>query len=342
MIFLGDIALPFSGCIDDSEVEKVFHNKLVFGNLEGGVIESSDALLKERVVFNDKAALVDLFTRYKFGGVSLANNHIFDTATIDQTVEFLKQQDIDFVGLEGHSFDDFCLIKEDNTEVIIMSFGWEVIGCKTSNSISPRVNSYSKDNILRKFRSVTNDFPKAYSVCYFHWNYELEELPSPFDRELSHLLIDNGADLIVGCHSHRIQPVEIYKNKPIVYGLGNFIFPQGVFFNKKIKYPDFTNIEYALEVNFEYKELYLHLLEYDKNKSKLAYKKQICIDILQMDLNDLSEKEYLEYYKNNRTHKRKALPVYNFSDSKLKLKLKNIFVLIRGFFINILVFFNVK
>ena len=38
--------------------------------------------------------------------------------------------------------------------------------------------------------------------------------------------IDLGVNAIICHHSHSIGPVEVYKNAPIFYGLGNFIFPR--------------------------------------------------------------------------------------------------------------------
>ena len=38
------------------------------------------------------------------------------------------------------------------------------------------------------------------------------------------MLIDAGADIILGGHPHVTQSFEIYKNRPIFYSLGNFIF----------------------------------------------------------------------------------------------------------------------
>ena len=38
--------------------------------------------------------------------------------------------------------------------------------------------------------------------------------------------IDYGADIVVGSHTHVTEGVEVYKNKPIFYNLGNFIFDQ--------------------------------------------------------------------------------------------------------------------
>ena len=39
--------------------------------------------------------------------------------------------------------------------------------------------------------------------------------------------MDAGADIIIGHHTHTLQPVEIYKGKVIFYSLGNFVFDQG-------------------------------------------------------------------------------------------------------------------
>jgi poly-gamma-glutamate synthesis protein (capsule biosynthesis protein) len=39
-------------------------------------------------------------------------------------------------------------------------------------------------------------------------------------------LIDNGATIVVGHHPHVVQEIEIYKGKPIIYSLGNFVFDQ--------------------------------------------------------------------------------------------------------------------
>ena len=41
---------------------------------------------------------------------------------------------------------------------------------------------------------------------------------------MGRLAVDSGADLVLGHHSHRIQPIEQYKGVYICYSLGNFCF----------------------------------------------------------------------------------------------------------------------
>jgi len=44
-----------------------------------------------------------------------------------------------------------------------------------------------------------------------------------YEREISHLAIDAGADIVFGVHHHVLKGVEFYKGRPIYHGLGNFV-----------------------------------------------------------------------------------------------------------------------
>lgn len=56
-----------------------------------------------------------------------------------------------------------------------------------------------------------------------HWGDEFIDYPSPSQVDLARQLIDSGANLILGHHSHTMQGIEHYKNGLIVYSLGSFI-----------------------------------------------------------------------------------------------------------------------
>lgn len=57
-----------------------------------------------------------------------------------------------------------------------------------------------------------------------HWGLNGVKEPSEQTKTLGRLLIDCGADAVLGCHSHYIQGVETYKDRPIIYDAGNFVF----------------------------------------------------------------------------------------------------------------------
>ena len=60
-------------------------------------------------------------------------------------------------------------------------------------------------------------------IVNMHWGFEYSDRSVGTQQDVAHKLIDEGVDLIVGHHPHVIQELEIYKGKPIVYSLGNFI-----------------------------------------------------------------------------------------------------------------------
>lgn len=61
-------------------------------------------------------------------------------------------------------------------------------------------------------------------ICCFHWGAEKDYAPNANQQKLGRLAVDSGADLVVGHHSHRINPIEEYNGRYIVYSVGNFSF----------------------------------------------------------------------------------------------------------------------
>lgn len=53
------------------------------------------------------------------------------------------------------------------------------------------------------------------------WN---TEVGAEFLRPLAHQLVDAGANAILGSGPHMLRGMELYRNRPICYSLGNFIF----------------------------------------------------------------------------------------------------------------------
>jgi len=68
------------------------------------------------------------------------------------------------------------------------------------------------------------DAAADFVVVYNHWGGHWEAKPNRHQRELGRALVAAGADLVVGAHSHVLQPEEWIGDKLIVYGLGNFVF----------------------------------------------------------------------------------------------------------------------
>lgn len=82
----------------------------------------------------------------------------------------------------------------------------------------------------RIYATLEQDIQKARDMgCQivtvsYHWGDEKDYAPNSRQQKLAKTTIDYGADLVVGHHSHRINPIEEYNGKYIVYSLGNFSF----------------------------------------------------------------------------------------------------------------------
>jgi hypothetical protein len=70
----------------------------------------------------------------------------------------------------------------------------------------------------------------------FHWHqnrfdfqrYSFDNFPADFEIKFAHQAIDNGDDFFLAQGVHTIKGVEIYKGKPIFYGVSNFVFQSGL------------------------------------------------------------------------------------------------------------------
>lgn len=61
-------------------------------------------------------------------------------------------------------------------------------------------------------------------IISYHWGIEREYKQNATQENIARFAIDSGADLILGHHPHVLQGIEKYKDKYIVYSLGNFVF----------------------------------------------------------------------------------------------------------------------
>ncbi len=82
------------------------------------------------------------------------------------------------------------------------------------------------DSLLNKVKAIKMADSIAVVIVNLHWGAEHTLRPLPQQRLEAHALIDAGADVIIGHHTHTLQTSETYRGKPIFYSIGNFIFDQ--------------------------------------------------------------------------------------------------------------------
>jgi poly-gamma-glutamate synthesis protein (capsule biosynthesis protein) len=93
--------------------------------------------------------------------------------------------------------------------------------------IPPEVITWAEPKYLARLREDIGRVRKQADivVASHHWGLHQDVLQ--YMTEIAHAAIDAGADVVVGHGPHYSLPVEVYKGKPIFYGLGSFSFHTG-------------------------------------------------------------------------------------------------------------------
>ena len=90
----------------------------------------------------------------------------------------------------------------------------------------PSVSNESMDSLVARVARLRQQCPTAYIIVSPHWGGEHTLRPLLQQKHDAKRLIDAGADVLIGHHTHTLQPVDLYRGHSIYYSIGNFIFDQ--------------------------------------------------------------------------------------------------------------------
>lgn len=334
MIFLGDIACPnekVNDFISSVEQCRCLDDEVVMLNLEATFVTDVQNI-KDECLFNSKSVL-DGFKNTKKIIVSLANNHMYDyPERIQPTVEYLESKGVGVFGLckeDGDSFEPYVYNGNDGKVYALFGHCWRLYTNTNTNNINKiRVVDHSYEEFVKRVSIYCKANPDQLVYCYMHWNYDLEKLPFPMHIQIAHDLIDGGVSGVIGSHSHRPHGAEIYKGKPIVYGLGNFYIPSGIYFDGKLSYPECSKDTYGLIVKDDITEV--QWFRTDDGKAITETLKESINGEKIMEFSPfalMQYKEYVSYFKKNRV-KKLLVPVFDEYKGKI-FNIKEIFAITR-------------
>lgn len=196
------------------------------GNLECPVADVGGAKPGKIFAFQAKPSSLKV-VQGRFDAVSLANNHSSDygRAAFLQTIANLDAAGIKHFG-GGRDLRTAHVplwIEAKGLRVAVLGY----------NEFKPRAFEAGPDwpgVAWSEDAQVVADIRAARAagadlvIPFMHWGWEREPEPTTRQRSLAHLMIDAGADVVVGAHPHITQGAEYYRGKLIVYSLGNFVF----------------------------------------------------------------------------------------------------------------------
>lgn len=159
-----------------------------------------------------------------FDCVALANNHFYDYGDegVKDTLITCKENNIDYVG-GGENITEAEKILYKKIKGKIFAF---INFCESEWSIATlKSGGAAPLNPIHNFHQIRNARELAdYVIVIVHGGVEEYELPTPRMKETYRFFVDAGADAVINHHQHCFSGYEIYNNKPIFYGLGNFCF----------------------------------------------------------------------------------------------------------------------
>jgi len=165
-----------------------------------------------------------------FDAVTLANNHSgdFGPDAFAQMLSLLKEAGLAQVG-GGMN------LKQAHTPLVFTRNGWR-IAVLSYNEFHPRSFeagfdipgvAWSEDQqVMEDIQTARRIHRADLVIPVMHWGWENERTANPRQRQLAKLMIDAGADAVIGGHPHVTQDVSVYKGKPIVYSVGNFVMKE--------------------------------------------------------------------------------------------------------------------
>lgn len=336
MIFSGDFVFPksFSSKIFEG-LGKEFLKRPKIVNFESTFNEFNTKQKTKGIALHSKLDAIEALKHLNVKCTSHANNHITDFEfNYEHYTNAFHKEKIESIGF-GRNINEASkpfIYKEE--KLIILAFGWETIRCKAAKKNSLGVNPYRYNWVETQVLKFQNTYPAYRIVLFIHWNYEFETYPLPADRQFVQHMIDIGVDGIFGHHPHVINGYEIYKGKPIFYSLGNFYFPQVKFGNHQLNFRD-TALE-GISVDFNGNLNDLRIYHHSHDKQGECLKLNGCYKLGEFEkLNQLSEfreldhKSYISFYKKNRFHKKKFLPVYKNYKNNIQNSVFDAFVKFR-------------
>lgn len=218
----------------ENDFNKLFENipeikdaDILFGNLEGPISDVGNNV-GSKYSFRMDPAILPAIKNAGFDILSFANNHVGDwnvTAFKDTLLRLEKENILKTgAGINKIEAETPTIIEKNGVKFGFLGFsdvGPEWIEAKENNPGILLANDPLIREIIKKAKAQSDVL-----IISIHWGEEYKTVHNARQESLAHMAIDNGADLIIGHHPHVMQDITTYKDKPIVYSLGNFIFDQ--------------------------------------------------------------------------------------------------------------------
>ena len=195
---------------------------IVCGNLEGIIAECTDL---ERgigsLIFRGDPECAAAMNAAGFNCLFLANNHTAQHGVdaLDRTCRLLDESEIKWTGYSAGNPGSCSpvIFDEHGVRVGLLAY-CDAQQYHLDQRILPLIDLHHIRDDLSQLKGRCDVM-----VVSLHWGEEFIDYPSPAQTVIAHEIIDAGAKLILGHHSHSMQGIEHYNGGVIFYSLGTFV-----------------------------------------------------------------------------------------------------------------------
>ena len=158
---------------------------------------------------------------YSTGGKTVINSRKYWNSKMDENEELIAAG-----SYTSKEEQDAIIIREKNgIKYALLSYTTMTNGIPVPSGKSYTVNVYNKEQVkkdIEKYREAGVDL----LMVAMHWGIEYVHYPVQEQKDIAKYLASLGVDIVIGCHSHTVQPITFIDKTLVIYSLGNFVSSQ--------------------------------------------------------------------------------------------------------------------
>lgn len=241
--------------------------KPIYKNVKG-IIESADvAVLNQEtiisesneirganggaLIFNSPPEVADAVIDLGFDVFTMANNHLLDFGAqgLTESINFWNaraaESNLTVLGayLNEEDSNNIRIREVNGVKIAFLAYAEHINGFSIPADSPLRVVMNSEEDVIERQIKEASNLADAVIVSA-HWGVEDTNIVSQDRIDLANKMVNWGADVILGCHTHTAETMEWITREDgskgfVFYSMGNFVCAQTDNFNLVGEIPDF-------------------------------------------------------------------------------------------------------
>jgi poly-gamma-glutamate capsule biosynthesis protein CapA/YwtB (metallophosphatase superfamily) len=203
-------------------------------NLETSVTRRADAAPGKGIHYRMHPANLPCLLAARPDACVLANNHVLDLGRrgLADTLNALWSAGLRTVGAGRDAEQAWqpAVLPAGTARTLVLAFGmpssgippaWAATGDQPGVAFVPRLSDEQAGEVVDRVRRSRR--PGDLVICSVHWGSNWGYRVDHDQVRFAHALIDGGVDVVHGHSSHHPRPIEVYRDRLILYGCGDLI-----------------------------------------------------------------------------------------------------------------------